>query len=213
MGQELLGIKAASGQSRAKLERAATSVRNVVMPGAGPSAPAEGVWLFENLDEYSVSVRGRKIPIVPQVKPLPIGVEAMTRYSPSRHEIRVTFSEYGYDGLEKGTPHFRFTLAHEVGHAVLHAVDLVRLTTIPHAHQALTRRTHAHKIYEDTEWQANGFAGALLMPARGLAELESEWGALRPELVADRFGVSVPAAKVRLSIFADKRHELLRGRP
>ncbi|MDC5547674.1 ImmA/IrrE family metallo-endopeptidase, partial [Acinetobacter baumannii] len=51
----------------------------------------------------------------------------------------------------------RFTLAHELGHLILHEGP------------ALHRQTAVveHKVYEDSEWQADCFAGEFLMPTAG----------------------------------------------
>lgn len=211
MTRQLKGIKATRGYGHAALEQQAMGVRSVLMAGRGLTDPVEGVTLFESLDQYTVKAGSRSIPLVPQVQPFPRGVEALTRYSSRHRHIRVTFAEYAYHALSNEIPHFRFTLAHEVGHAVLHTEDLVKMTSLPHLDQALARQSQSHKIYEDTEWQADAFAGALLMPAQGLLALERESGTLTEALVAERYGVSVAAARVRLSIFNARRSELLRS--
>ena len=75
---------------------------------------------------------------------------------------------------------------------------------------ALHRGEQAHRPFRDTEWQANAFASALLMPAQGLIALEREHGALTVVEIADRFGVSHEAAGYRLDLFAKRRGELTR---
>ena len=56
----------------------------------------------------------------------------------------------------------------------------------------------------------NGFASALLMPARGLWILEQEYGELSPSTVAEHFRVSVKAASYRLKRYNDRKEQLLK---
>jgi Zn-dependent peptidase ImmA (M78 family) len=98
-----------------------------------------------------------------------------------------------------------------LGHCILHTDQLIRLAQMPTNQQtAFHRGRTGHKPYEDTEWQANAFASALLMPARGIASLERERGYLDASLIVDRFGVSLEAAGYRLDSFTARRDELLR---
>ena len=67
----------------------------------------------------------------------------------------------------------------------------------------------AHEAYQDTEWQANAFAGTLLMPARGLLILEQEHGELSLAIIAEHFHVSAEAASYRLKLYNERKEELL----
>jgi len=70
-----------------------------------------------------------------------------------------------YEEACKGDPHHLFTLAHELGHAILH-----KDTTVSFA-----RDTEIIKHCERPEWQANTFAGELIAPAdevKGMTEDE-----------------------------------------
>ncbi|WP_257164715.1 ImmA/IrrE family metallo-endopeptidase [Bradyrhizobium sp. SRS-191] len=87
-----------------------------------------------------------------------------------------------YEGAVRHEPRHRFTVAHEAGHALMHVGTLNRVP-IPGA-KILT--------YCDPEWQANRFAGALLMP-RHLV-----WHARTIDEITTRFGVSREAAKARI---------------
>jgi len=92
----------------------------------------------------------------------------------------------------------------------LHTDQLVRLAEMPTNQQAAFHRGRAdHKPYEDTEWQANAFASALLMPAAGLVALEDEGLELTPLFIARRFRVSKEAASYRLDQFEKRRRDLL----
>lgn len=55
-----------------------------------------------------------------------------------------------------GNSHHRFTIAHEVGHVILHKEQLL-------SRQYTLHRTMI-KAYEDSEWQADTAAGCLLAP-------------------------------------------------
>ena len=70
-----------------------------------------------------------------------------------------------------------------------------------------------HEAYQDTEWQANAFAGALLMPARGLLILDQEHGELSTALVTEHFRVSAEAAGYRLELYNNRKKELLLPQP
>jgi len=65
-----------------------------------------------------------------------------------------------YDGAWNNGRRHRFTACHELGHYLLHRqVALARL------------RDDCYPVYRDSEWQADTFAGGLLMSARHLARL------------------------------------------
>ena len=84
----------------------------------------------------------------------------------------------------------RHTVVHEVAHALLHAEEL-RLGIDLHA-----AGRHADEL--DADWQADTLAGALLCPLAALAaSLERE-----PGDVAQRWGISEQAARVRLGLLA-----------
>ena len=70
----------------------------------------------------------------------------------------------------------RFTVAHEIGHLILHEGF------------ALARGAVRHKHYEDSEWQADTFSAELLMPSHMCKELSIQ------EIQA-KFVVSYTAAK------------------
>lgn len=104
----------------------------------------------------------------------------------------LTYPEHGviclrtdvYYGFLAGNGRDRFTVAHELGHLVLHnGVGLARKMVEP----------TSLKAYENSEWQANTFAGALLIPEEAGIRLSD------PADLAAACGVSFRAAEVRLS--------------
>lgn len=79
----------------------------------------------------------------------------------------------------------RFTLAHELGHLVLHQ----------DADMGLRRAKQSDKAYECSEWQANCFAGELLIPHTHINKSDSI------EDIMDRFRVSYQAAGIQFDIY------------
>ena len=76
-----------------------------------------------------------------------------------------------------------YTIAHEIGHFVLHRV----LNTLNFAR---SNEIEGHKIYKDPEWQADTFASEFLMPYEKCLEL-------KPEEIRRKYHVSTSAAKTR----------------
>ena len=86
-----------------------------------------------------------------------------------------------YNAATEGDGRARFTIAHEVGHFLMHTPDSIVLCRM----EAGTDM----KAYEDPEWQANTFASYLLAPsalASGLTKRE----------IMQQFQMSEKAAKV-----------------
>lgn len=80
----------------------------------------------------------------------------------------------------------RSTLAHEIGHCVLHASEVRAGRHHPEV-LALRRAPRGSlKAYEDCEWQAHAFAGAFLMPLATVRSVDLE----DVLAVAETFGVS-----------------------
>jgi len=97
-------------------------------------------------------------------------------------ELLIQLREDVYDGMCGGIGRDRFTGAHELGHLFLHQ-------GVVFARRAPTMMEL--KPYNDSEWQANTFASALLIDERHLH------GCRTVEDVARVFGVSIAAARVR----------------
>lgn len=94
-----------------------------------------------------------------------------------------------YVGACQGQGRDRFTLAHELGHLLLHGGGRYLERADPNV-----RRVPTHAKYEDSEWQADTFAAELLMPIHVVKKCTSA-----VELAA-RAGVSHRAAEVRFSV-------------
>jgi hypothetical protein len=204
------GVAAHHPQSYASLERIAVHVRACLLPGHSDLEPVPGLELFERLDEYTVTVRGSNLPLQYGAEQLPTGLEAQAYYSTEETAIVVALTEDSYRALSAGFGRALFTLAHEIGHAVLHPQELLERRIASVDARALHRGTAGgHKAFMDTEWQANGFAAAMLVPATGLAKLEAS-GRLDARNIARTYLVSQQAAELRLKVFVDRRDELIR---
>lgn len=98
-------------------------------------------------------------------------------------EHKIILREDVYQGAAEGVGMHRFTVAHEIGHYFLHTDRSVVL--------ARTSPNECIPAYKDPEWQANCFAGELLMPAeliKGMSYKE----------VAQACQVSLTAAQTQL---------------
>jgi len=94
-----------------------------------------------------------------------------------------------YEGARNGVGRDRFTIAHELGHYLLHNEPGLARTLKPRG---------SFPVYKCAEWQANSFAGALLIPTDVAQALRN------PHAIAETCGVSVDAATVQLKVLAQK---------
>lgn len=100
-------------------------------------------------------------------------------YNPVTNVMRIRASVY--DGACAGNGRDRFTLSHEIGHYFMHRdVDLT-----------LSRIENRKSVpaYCNSEWQANTFASAIMMPDHIISGLE-------PEEIAHFCGASISAAEI-----------------
>ena len=86
----------------------------------------------------------------------------------------------------------RFTIAHELGHFVLHAHCGAKAPLEADRHMPSTPSDDQ----ERAEWEANWFAGAFLMPTKEVLRLKSQ--TLSVTQMASHFQVSPKAMEVRL---------------
>ena len=203
------GVRADRGYSHRKLERVAAYVRGQLK--LSPTAAIHMLLLFDGLDIIVRYGSGQDIPLRGKVIEVEDS-EGFTKYDSDRGIIEILASAETYDWLEQGYPRGGYFVAHELGHCLLHTNQLVRLAQMPPTQQAAFHRhgkVIAHEFYRDTEWQANAFASALLMPARGLLALEQKCGELCPTEIAEHFRVSVEAASYRLDLYNNRKRELL----
>lgn len=97
------------------------------------------------------------------------------------YKNKIYIKESTFDSIEKNIySRGTFTIAHEIGHYVLHGIRGLNLL----------RSTKKQKIYESAEWQANQFAAELLMPYEGVI-------GLTPNEIKIKYRVSSKAAEKR----------------
>lgn len=209
MWQGLSGVRADRGYSYRRLEQIAAYVREAL--NYSPTEPIDTLLLFDGLDMKVRDGTGQDIPIRGSVIELNDS-EGYAKFDSVRRGIEILASPQTYEWLENGYPRGGFFVAHELGHCLLHTDQLVRLAQMPKSQQAALHRGGqevAHQAYQDTEWQANAFASALLMPAQGLLILEHEAGEVTPGIISEHFHVSAEAATYRLELYNSRKQELL----
>jgi hypothetical protein len=87
-----------------------------------------------------------------------------------------------YEGAWNDNGRHRFTACHEFGHFLMHRqITMARI------------RDESSPIYCDAEWQADTFAGGLLMPAGHLGQL------VNSDIAASKCGMTPMAANVMWS--------------
>ncbi len=207
---EKSGLRGDRGLSYQKLERIAMRVRGRL--NLSHMEHVDALSLFGGYD-FTVRTRnGRDIPIRGNVIDSELS-EGYSKYNCERQVIEILASTETYEWLEQDYPRGRFFLAHELGHCQLHTDQLVRLAQLATAEQAALHfgsQGGTHPVYRDTEWQANAFAGAFLMPARGILALEQKFSdSLSPIEIAEQFRVSIEAASYRLQQYTKRKHKLL----
>jgi hypothetical protein len=196
--------------SYSTIERYASRARSALLPEGSLTDAISGVNLFEDLHKLQIENRGVVLQVNYAVNELPAGLEGIATYDSDREEILMTLSPATYSSLEASVPRALFCLCHELGHVCVHTQKLVELSKIPHDVAALHRgEVPSHRIFEDTEWQANAFAAAFLMPGAGLAELEARGIMLTAQEIVRRYSVSFDAARIRLDIYRARRSELI----
>jgi len=97
----------------------------------------------------------------------------------------IQIKESVYMGACEGKPRDRFTIAHEIGHLLLHGQNNV-------SHARIDDPNKKIKPYENPEWQANVFAAELLIPIEQINGLSAKE-------VADKCKVSFTAAEIQLN--------------
>ncbi len=114
------------------------------------------------------------------------------------HTREIVLSKSVYENME--LPRNRFTIAHELGHAVLHTDELSDRQGAAARHI----NTLKLKAYESSEWQANQFAAAVLLPFEDVLECFStirSTAFMRWDLIyrlAEGFEVSAECAEKRI---------------
>ena len=99
---------------------------------------------------------------------------------PSLHTIRLSESVYnGANGACGGSGRDRMTIAHEIGHYLMHFDECPTFASVENNYEI--------PAYRSSEWQAKAFAGELLIPY-------TEKNKLSVQDITDFYGVSEEAA-------------------
>lgn len=196
--------------SKRDIEGKAAGVR--IALDLDPLVPLPGVELFERIGRYHVDYGREQIGLTYGVEDeIEDGALACATYDDESKKIALVLSSDSYRELELGHGRARFSVAHEIGHAVLHADKLVQLTRIDHQRRAMLRSDAVPTPpFRDSEWQANAFAGAVLMPAPGLEFLFLR-GRLTVRDLSNMYKVSFACAERRIKTFNADRRSLLMG--
>lgn len=101
--------------------------------------------------------------------------------SPTTMELYIR--EDTYCNAANGVPRDRFTLAHELGHLILHQ-------NAPQQYASTRSIISNHHYTEDAEWQANEFAAMFLIDRTNKPAIQT------PRLIAETFGVSFEVAGI-----------------
>ncbi len=111
---------------------------------------------------------------------------------------QVLVSEETYRRATQQNGRARFTIAHEVCHGIKHRTQIKR--ALIETGGLVFHRRGDLESFRDPEWQANYFAGTLLMPEPSVRKLyESTLRSALVSKMARIFQVSQKAAEVRLS--------------
>jgi len=103
------------------------------------------------------------------------------------NELLMILREDVYRGARKDNGRDRFTVAHEVAHVVLHRAA------------GMAMRLPAELLaFENSEWQADAYAGEILMPLPFVLECRTV------DEIVKMFKVSYEAARVRRSVLAQE---------
>lgn len=175
-GRRLLGCKV-KGRSRLDIRRCADMLRNLI----GEMVNKTGFLMEQLLSEGLLHVVADDDPAMRKVDGL---------YVPE--ECCILIKDSDYRGIvENNRPRAKFTFWHEFGHMFLgHDTKFARSSS---------GELVEHKVWEDSEWQANQFAAEVLMPLDEILKLEF----VNPVIIADTFGVSLEAASVRYKNLTD----------
>jgi transcriptional regulator with XRE-family HTH domain len=110
-----------------------------------------------------------------------------------------------WDRAVAGEGRHRFTVAHELAHALLHHEELRQAEGCAFRDAVCTateKLASGIRIYESPEWQANSWASSFLMPSeavrRYLERIQDAREEFRLDAFAANFQVSPQAARVRL---------------
>jgi predicted transcriptional regulator len=199
LNRTLNGIRADRKYSYFAIEQVATELRKML--GASELDRFDAFKFFEEvIPEMTIECGVGTVALCQAVDDLE--EEGRTKWDPISRRIEVAVSGATYDLLQRNQPRALYTVAHEVGHACLHTEQVIRMGEMSVSSQlALHRNRSQHEAYQDTEWQANAFASAILMPAEGVDRVFARRGRISALALTETYGVSIEAATYRVGTY------------
>jgi hypothetical protein len=195
MTRPLTGIRADSKEGYCSIEQNAAELRKTLQ--LGPLDRFDARNFFDQIiPVMTVRCRAGSITLCEAVEDCP--QEGLTRWNPDSGRLEFVLSGATYELLQEDHVRARSTVAHECGHARLHTDQIIRLGGMSLISQvAFHRDRNPHQACEDTEWQANAFGSALLMPAEGIERLFMRFGRHNEQAIAESYWVSLESAHYR----------------
>jgi hypothetical protein len=199
MTRPLTGIRADRKESYQSIEQKATALRELL--GLSTLDRFDARQFFDHVvPEMTVECATGNITLCEAIEDCQ--QEGLTRWSPDMGALELVLSEQTYELLQAGHVRARSTVAHESGHACLHTDQIIRLGGMSLISQvAFHRERNPHQACEDTEWQANAFGSALLMPAQGVARIFTRLNRQSASALVETFGVSLESATYRIGTY------------
>lgn len=194
--QPLRGIRADRKRSYFSIEQDACDRRRLLELGPLDRFDARS-FFDEVLPDSTVECRSGVVTLREAVEDC--AQEGMTRWNAESGVIEVALSGDTYECLQRDQVRARSTVAHELGHAYLHTDQILGLSGMSLTSQAaLHRERNPHDACQDTEWQANAFGSAVLVPAEGVLKLFTRLHRHSESEIAEMFGVSLELAHYRI---------------
>jgi len=199
MDRPLTGIRADEKHSYSSIERLAMGLREMLSLHTMDRFDALK-FFDETVPEMTIECRAGTIHLCEAIDDCP--QEGHTRWDRESNLLEVSLSGQTYARLREGHPRARYTVAHEAGHACLHTDQIIRLGGMDvNSQVALHRERIRHDACQDTEWQANAFGSALLMPAEGVERLFNRLGRVSAHALTETFAVSLECATYRIGTY------------
>lgn len=170
-------------RSRKDIRKLARVIRQSLTDFTGGSWREAHFPIVQFLDPLITRIFDRYEDLVVEVVDASVLGEAHGNTYPDQNIIQLR--DDVYEGARNGLGRDRLTLAHELGHLLMHrGVSMAR---------ALPKREVP--AYQSSEWQANCFAGELLVDPRHIEPGDNAF------TVADKFGVSTEAAQYQMKCY------------
>lgn len=199
MNRSLTGIRADRRHSYRSIEVVAGGLRSML--GLNSLDRFDALKFFDEvIPEMTVECQAGTIPLCEALDEFK--EEGRTKWDATAKRVEIALTGRTYSMLQEDHPRARYTVAHEAGHACLHTDQVIRMGDMSiSSHLALHRNRTPHEAFQDTEWQANAFGSALLMPAEGVKRLFNRLGRTSANELTEMFGVSLESATYRIETY------------